>query len=162
MREMFVIVIPLMMFVSTPSERLERLDESKLIDLVQSRHGRALFVNVWATWCVPCTQEFPDIVRLSEELKGRKIDFVGVSADDFDDEIPKVLPFILKQHASFKFYTAKIEGEDHFIDAFDRKWGGGIPATFIYDSRGEKRAFLLGRQSYEKLKRVIQDVLPDP
>jgi hypothetical protein len=37
-----------------------------------------------------------------------------------------------------------------------------IPATFIYDSRGKKRAFLLGKQSYERLKQAIQDALPEP
>ena len=105
---MCVYAIMLSLFVQSTPGRLERLDESKLNDLVRSRDGHALFINVWATWCLPCTQEFPDIVRLSGELKGKKIDFVGVSADDFDDEIPRVLPFIVKQKAAFRFFIAKI------------------------------------------------------
>jgi thiol-disulfide isomerase/thioredoxin len=162
MGAMCVYAIMLSLFVPPTSGGLERLDESKLNDLVRSRNGRALFINVWATWCVPCTQEFPDIVRLSGELKSKKIDFVGVSADDFDDEISSVIPFIGNQKAAFRFFIAKIEGDDAFINAFDPKWGGGIPATFIYDSRGKKRAFLLGKQSYERLKQAIQDALPEP
>jgi len=140
-------------------EHLERLDGTKLQQLVKNRHGRALFINVWATWCAPCVEEFPDIVRIARELKDRKIDFVGVSADDFEDESSRVVPFIAKQKASFKFYIAKLEGEDAFIDTFDKKWGGGIPATFIYDSQGHKKVFLLGKQSYQSLKAAIRGVI---
>jgi thiol-disulfide isomerase/thioredoxin len=138
---------------------LERLDELKLKRLVNIRHGRALLISVWATWCAPCVEEFPDIVRIANEMKDQKIDFVGVNADDFGDETSKVMPFITGQKASYKFYIAKLEGEDTFIDAFDKKWGGGIPATFIYDSQGHKKVFLLGKQSYQSLKAAIQRVV---
>jgi thiol-disulfide isomerase/thioredoxin len=145
--------------VGSEQHRLERLDESKFRRLVKDRHGRALFVNFWATWCAPCVEEFPDVVRIANEMKDRNIDFVGVSADDFDDESSKVIPFIAKQKALFKFYIAKLEGEDAFIDAVDKKWGGGIPATFVYDSHGRKKAFLLGKQTYRGLKAAVQKVV---
>ncbi|HEY6953029.1 MAG TPA: TlpA disulfide reductase family protein, partial [Bacteroidota bacterium] len=130
-------------------------------NLIRSRNGRVLFVNVWATWCAPCVEEFPDIVKLSDEMKGRKIDFVGISGDDFDVELSRVLPFIRKEKAKFKFYMAKLEGEDDFINTFDPQWGGGIPATFIYDSKGRLKTFLLGKQTYQRLKSVIEQALAD-
>ena len=142
--------------VLTRSAQLERLDDAKFKSLVRNRHGRALFVNFWATWCAPCVEEFPDIVRIANEMKERNIDFVGVSADYFEDESTKVIPFIAKHNASFKFYIAKLEGEDAFIDAIDKKWGGGLPATFVYDSHGRRKAFLLGKQSYQSLKSAIE------
>ncbi len=141
------------------SQQLERLDEMTLKRLVANRHGKALLINVWATWCGPCVEEFPDLVRLADEMKNENIDFVGVSGDDFDDELSKVIPFISREKALFKFYIAKLEGEDKFIEAFDRKWGGGIPATFIYDSHGQKRGFLLGKQTYQSLRAAAQAVI---
>ena len=140
-------------------QRLERLDETKFRRLVRNRRGRALFVNFWATWCAPCVEEFPDIVRLANEMKDRKIDFVGVSADDFDDEIAKVVPFIAHQKATFRFYIAKLEGEDAFIDSVDKKWGGGIPATFVYDTQGRRMTFLLGKQTYASLRAAVLKVV---
>ncbi len=142
-----------------PLQHLEKLDESKLKKLIRYRHGNALFINVWSTWCDPCVEEFPDIVRLSNEMKGKKIDFVGVSGDDFDDESSKVIPFISKEKAHFKFYIAKLEGEDAFINAFDNQWGGGIPATFTYDAKGRLKAFLNGKQSYQNLKDAVEKAL---
>lgn len=143
----------------TVNRTLERLDETKLRQVIHSRHGKSLFVNVWATWCEPCVEEFPDIVKLSNELHDKNIEFVGVSGDDFDDEASKVIPFIEKQKAYFKFYIAKLEGEDTFINAFNERWGGGIPATFVYDSRGKLKAMLVGKQSYQNLKAAIAKVL---
>ncbi len=126
---------------------------------MKNRHGKALFVNFWATWCAPCVEEFPDIVRIADELRSSNIDVVAVSADDFDDETSKVIPFITKEKVPFKVYMAKLEGEDAFIDGVDKSWGGGIPASFVFDAQGRRRTFLLGKQSYESLKAAIQQVL---
>lgn len=144
---------------TTPAIGLERLDEGKLRNLIHTRNGKALFINVWATWCEPCVEEFPDIVKLSKAMKGKKIDFVGVSGDDFDDEASKVIPFIKREKADFKFYIAKLEGEDAFINEFDPKWEGGIPATFTFDSMGRLKAFLVGKQSYQNLESAVQKAL---
>ncbi len=138
---------------------LEHLDQTKLRDLLHHRNGKALFINVWATWCQPCVEEFPDIVRLSNELHDKNIDFVGVSGDDTEDETSKVMPFIKKEKAEFKFFIAKLDGEDEFINTFATQWGGGIPATFTYDRKGRLQAMLVGKQSYEKLKSAAEKAL---
>ena len=139
--------------------KLERLDEAKLKKLLRNRHGKALFINIWATWCQPCVEEFPDIVRLSNDMHDKNIEFIGVSGDDFEDESSKVIPFIEKEKAHFKFYIAKLEGEDAFINAFDKQWGGGIPATFTYDRHGRLQAMLVGKQTYQKLKSAAEKAL---
>jgi thiol-disulfide isomerase/thioredoxin len=45
------------------------------------RRGRRLLVNVWATWCVPCAREMPELERLRPQLAARGIDLVGLSVD---------------------------------------------------------------------------------
>src|SRR5437899_925247 len=55
--------------------------------------GKALFMNVWATWCGPCVGEMPSIARLAEEprLRGKNIEFVCVSTDDSSDRVRRFL-----------------------------------------------------------------------
>ena len=43
--------------------------------------NKPLLVNFWATWCDPCREEFPDLVKLDAEYKGR-IDFITISLDE--------------------------------------------------------------------------------
>ena len=52
--------------------------------------GEVVLVNVWATWCLPCAVETPDLVALHGELRDQGVRFVGVSVDEggFDDVRP--------------------------------------------------------------------------
>ncbi|HEY0078649.1 MAG TPA: redoxin family protein [Pyrinomonadaceae bacterium] len=47
----------------------------------QLRPGRRTLVNIWATWCVPCAREMPELERLRPLLAARGIDLVGVNVD---------------------------------------------------------------------------------
>jgi len=49
------------------------------------RHGRRLLVNVWATWCLPCRKEMPELEALRPRLAERGVDLVGVSVDTETD-----------------------------------------------------------------------------
>ena len=48
-----------------------RVTASDLRHMIRGAAGRVVLVNVWATWCEPCRQEFPDLLRLRRALAGR-------------------------------------------------------------------------------------------
>ncbi|MEO8648371.1 MAG: TlpA disulfide reductase family protein, partial [Acidobacteriota bacterium] len=57
--------------------KVTRLDDAGLEKLLRPKE-KPLLINFWATWCDPCREEFPELVKLDSEYKG-KIDFVTVS-----------------------------------------------------------------------------------
>jgi thiol-disulfide isomerase/thioredoxin len=59
--------------------RVTQIDDAKIKQLLKPG-GKPLLVNFWATWCGPCREEFPDLVKIDSEYKG-KIDFITVSLD---------------------------------------------------------------------------------
>src|SRR3989339_988306 len=71
--------------------KVETIDKAKLSKLIKDRKGKILFLNLWATWCVPCREEFPSIVKLASELKD--VEFVGISIDFLDEVDSKIIPF---------------------------------------------------------------------
>src|SRR5688572_20118207 len=60
-----------------------RIDIEGLRKLLKP-NGKPLLINFWATWCDPCREEFPDLVRIDNAYRG-KIDFITVSLDDLAD-----------------------------------------------------------------------------
>ena len=67
--------------------------------------GKALLINVWATWCGPCVAEHPEFQKLYEKLKNRK-DFAVLSFN-MDEDIGKVAPYIAKHHYTFPVIPAR-------------------------------------------------------
>ena len=54
------------------------LDAKGLAAAVAARSGRVVLVNFWATWCVPCREEFPDLARLEKAYRGKGLAVLGV------------------------------------------------------------------------------------
>ena len=107
----------------------------------------AVVVNVWATWCVPCRKEMPDLLRAAAELRGRGVRLVLVSAD-FDDQAERAREFLGRHGVDFPSYL-KTGSDMEFIDALSPGWSGALPATFVYDGGGSLRDFWEGEATYE-------------
>jgi len=134
------------------------INVSDLEEIINQSDDRALVINVWATWCLPCREEFPDLVKLAKDYN-EKIRFVGISADDPDDLDSKVIPFLKSQNAEFENYLLKVVDPEDFINLLNRDWSGAIPATFIYDKTGKQNESLIGKQSYELIEKAIKKVI---
>lgn len=133
---------------------VELIDKEKLTKLIKERKGKPLFLNLWATWCVPCREEFPSINKLSEEFKD--VDFIGISVDFPEEVDSKIIPFLKSQNAKFISYVNGFEGDEELINSIDKNWNGALPATIIYDRKGKKISFLEGKKSYEEFKKEIE------
>jgi thiol-disulfide isomerase/thioredoxin len=129
----------------------------EILGVVRKTKGQVVLVNVWATWCAPCREEFPDLMRLSRTYRARGLELVLVSAD-FDDQLPVARRFLADHGVDFPTYL-KTGDDMKFIDAFSPRWSGAIPATFIYDGRGRMRYFHEGRATYSLFEQKVLEVL---
>src|SRR5262245_711799 len=130
---------------------------AQVLDAVRTSWAKAGVVNVWATWCIPCRQEFPDLVRLRRAYAERGLTLLLVSGDLADDTGP-AKEFLAAQGVDFRTYL-KAQKDQDFIDAFDPAWSGALPATFVYDGKGERRHSFLGAVTYAALEREITPLL---
>jgi thiol-disulfide isomerase/thioredoxin len=127
---------------------------------VQARHHRRiLLVNFWATWCEPCREEFPALVRLHNTYRGKGLSVVAISMDE-PESIGAVEEFLHSQNARFGSYRHSFRDFGAFVDTVNPKWGGGIPASFLYDRRGQLVSSWLGATSYEEFEAALRPLLP--
>ena len=132
-------------------------DAAALHAAVSAPGAQATLVNVWATWCAPCREEFPELVRLDKAWRDRGLRVMFVSAD-FDDQLPAVRAFLTKQGVTAITWI-KTGDDMAFIDAMDRRWSGALPATFIYDSAGKLVRFWEGKADYARFEAEVRAVL---
>lgn len=66
----------------SPNFKFEDIN-GKIVELTDFK-GNFVFIDVWATWCLPCMQQIPYIKKLEEKYDGKNIIFVGVSVDKKD------------------------------------------------------------------------------
>lgn len=136
-----------------PEVKVITVDE--LDGIIENRNGKPLLINIWATWCAPCREEFPDLVKIANDY-GHKIDVVGISVD-FPEEIDsKIIPFLKKQNAGFTNCVLKVFEPEDFINLLNKDWSGAIPATFIYDKKGNQVENFIGRQSFEEFEKAVK------
>jgi len=129
----------------------------ELLEIIERSAADVVLVNVWATWCLPCREEFPDIVRLRRAYEGRGLEVVFVSGD-LEADISQVQGFLAEQGVDFPSYL-KVGKDMEFIDTFYPEWSGLLPATFIYDAQRAVQHFWEGEASYEVFESRVLDVL---
>lgn len=146
---------------AAPSRLSGELDAAGLMSLVAARaaEGKVVLVNFWATWCEPCREEFPDLVRLEKELGPRGLAIVGMSTD-FSSQTAAVESFLASTSPNFPNYRRKSGSDEQtFIDAVDRGWGGELPFSVLYGRSGAKAKVLSGKHTYAEYRREILEAL---
>jgi thiol-disulfide isomerase/thioredoxin len=142
-----------------PVERVQLrvATSAEVLRAVRESGAKLLLVNMWATWCGPCREEFPDIVRLQRDYRARGLKVMFVSWDA-DPEVAR--RFLASQGIDYpSFVKSDAERDPQFINAFDPRWSGAFPATFLYDGRGRLQDFWEGKQTYKILEQKLADAL---
>ena len=157
-----LIVVSLILFINNinygQSDRLIRenpevseITIDELNDIVKIREGRVLLINIWATWCLPCKEEFPDLIKISDNYS-KQIELIGISIDYPDEVESKIIPFLNELKPNFINYVNVESDAEKFINNLNLDWSGAIPATFFYNSEGKQFLFYEGKLSFEEIE----------
>jgi len=143
-----------------PPVVVREIDGASLTAILKRESAaRPLLVNFWATWCDPCREEFPDLVKLDQQFRPQGLDMIAVSLDDLADIKTAVPKFLRQMRASMPAYLLNVPDPDQIISTVDPKWSGALPATFLYDAEGKVVFKHFGRIKPLELRAAIEKVL---
>jgi thiol-disulfide isomerase/thioredoxin len=89
--------------------------------------GKFVFLNFWATWCVPCVEEMPAMERLAEKLKGKPFVVVAVN---MMEPLPVVKKFVARLKLTYDIVM------DEAGDIGGNYAANRLPLTYIIDKKG--------------------------
>ncbi len=118
-----------------PDTMIEREDAPAIA--LNSLQGKAMLINLWASWCAPCKKEMPELANLQRELGDDRFEVVAISVDHGGIEQAK------QSLAAWGIEGLALYAEPAAKLAFNLS-GGALPASFVVGADGEVKAYYLG------------------
>lgn len=138
---------------------VQSLDAAGVKKAIESNKGKVVLVNYWATWCAPCVDEFPEIVKLQNQYRDKGLVVIGVSFDD-PDEKDKVVAFAGQNHVTFPLLMRKSGSLEKFSESLDKRWSGVLPTSYVIDKTGKRVGKpMVGLRSYDQFLAAVQPLL---
>ena len=139
-----------------PAAAPERADLSLVFTDVDGRtvrlsdfSGKPLIINIWATWCVPCQIEMPQLVQLADRFKDRGVTIVGISPDDTPEQIRA---FAAEYEVTYPMLVGR--GREDALEALG--YVGNLPMSVFVKADGTVAHRLTGIATTESWERRIQ------
>ncbi|HEY4092472.1 MAG TPA: TlpA disulfide reductase family protein [Luteibacter sp.] len=140
----FAFAVPAMASTTTPELKVKTLD-GKPFDLAAQR-GKWVIVNYWATWCVPCIKEMPDI---SAFVKSRK-DVVAIGLAFEDTDAKDISAFVAKHPVVYPIAQIDVTAPPKDFDS-----PKGLPTTYLIAPDGHVAKRFIGPVDAAKLNEAI-------
>lgn len=155
---MKIVLLCMLAAVLPAQQKLTPVDDAGYTKLVAAHKGKVVMMDFWATWCKPCRAEMPELVKLSQKLRARGFELITVSADEPSKE-GAALTVLKEDGVTGPTYLKKVADDDKFSDSIDPKWGGALPALFLYDRNGKKVRSFIGETPIKDLEAAIEKLL---
>jgi len=122
--------------MNTENVEVSMIDLAGIKDILKNKSEKLLLINFWATWCLPCVFEFPELVQIFRNYRKRNFDMVTISMDS-PSKNEQVLKFLKKSYASTKNYHFNSDDKYELIESVDAEWPGSLPYTILVKPGGE-------------------------
>lgn len=113
--------------------------------------GKVVLIDFWATWCVPCVAELPNVKKAYDELHEQGFEIVGVSFDEDCDELKK---FVAKNKMAWPQFC---DGGG-WNNSINKEFGiRAIPAMYLVDKKGILRDMNAREGLADKVRALLKE-----
>ncbi len=118
--------------------------------------GRAVLVNLWATWCAPCLKELPSLNALQARLGGARFEVVAIASDP---KGPAAAGAFLDR---LEIDNLKLYADPSLQFAFAMGGANVLPVSILYDAEGREIGRLVGEADWASPEavRLVASVIP--
>lgn len=121
----------------------------------RDHEGKVIVVNVWGSWCPPCREEAPSLRRVSDETRGRGVQFIGIDVRDND-----AAALAFERKYKIKYPSIRTADSAAAMLAFSSILPrNAVPSTVVVDREGRVAARVIGRTTYVTLRDLVSAAL---
>jgi thiol-disulfide isomerase/thioredoxin len=163
MRKTWMITMACCLLAVAPQSRAETAKPAKLV--LQDTHGvksslgdlrgKVVVLNFWATWCGPCVEEMPMLVKAAANYKDRNVVFIGASVDAAETQ-NKVPAYIQKLSMNYPIWEGATDDDMRKL-----KMGGSVPSTAFIDADGVVRMRVMGQMQPGEIEQRVDWLIGD-
>ena len=155
MKQLFFLCVMCGMLKVSIAQKIEVIDTTELIKIINEKSPRTKVINFWATWCKPCIEELPYFENMTQS--GRA-EVILISLDFMEDLDSKVAHFINAHAISSRVCLLDNLDYNSWIGRVDRTWTGSIPATLLINTKSGKRKFIESHLHPGELDDIIKEL----
>lgn len=147
----FLVCIAVLCMAPVPSGAadFEPLTIDQVEELVKANRGKIVMINFWATWCPPCREEIPGLIKIRKSYGEDKLLLIGASVDEDDKALRQYV-------TSSKINYPVRKAARNLVQAAGVS---GIPHMLVFDGRGEVIGNAAGLISEQDLRNFIDSHL---
>jgi thiol-disulfide isomerase/thioredoxin len=116
--------------------------------------GKVVMLDFWATWCPPCLEEMPHLIKLAKEYEGKGLVFVAASRDDMPDAPLFVEEYVKSRMPELAPYV--VYAPDEMAAAFKVN---ALPTLYFLDKEGRVTDAQRGMLSEDALRQRVKRAL---
>ena len=115
--------------------------------------GRVVMLDFWATWCPPCREEMPYLVKVAREYEAKGVSFVAVSHDDPGEARQEIANFArtIPGLSSYAAYGNEQASDAYLVEA--------LPTLYVIDGKGRVVASHQGLASERSVRKWLDEAL---
>ncbi|SFE32030.1 TlpA family protein disulfide reductase [Alteribacillus iranensis] len=121
---------------------------------LSSYEDSIVIMNMWASWCEPCTREMPDLIRLHEDYEDSGVNVVTVNMNSYEKNQEEAEKFV--EEFGMMSTPAMIDVDGEVADMYNLQL---LPTTYIFDENRRIVEKISGETSYEQLEEKIQPLI---
>lgn len=144
----FVFFLSLTVALAQGIQKIKVTELQKII----SESKTPLVVSFWATFCKPCIEEMPILLKYVDQYRKDSVKMILVSLDLQEAYPNKIRAFVDKRKIKSKVAWLDEFDADYFCPRVDSSWTGSIPATLFVNNKTGYRRFYEEQLNERRIK----------
>lgn len=139
----------------------ENSSKFKLLEEILAQHkGRAVYLDMWGSWCGPCREKFKYTAALKDKFKGKPVDFVYIAFEHSSEPEKTWKEMVAFYKLKGRHILGSRDLEEYFRNLYASKGILSFPSYLLIDKNGEIVTLQAERPSAgEKLYNQIEELL---